>query len=247
MSTNNRDLAGVMRRLRKILALTESSNPGEAAAALQQARTIMDRYGIDAVDAAASAVGQATTKMSGAEMPVWEAALVDVIRRTLGVEAVREYFRKVPGLKRPRGAVIFIGEGPKAKIAAYAFDVLRKKLRQAMQASTEDLVAKAFPEGPPEGAKLKLTAKQRHAYAMGWCAGVQSKVQQLVHTPSPAVSRYMETFGELKSAPPPAPSKRPRKLDAVSIHLTRQGLRDGDRVELHQAVHGSQGQQALLN
>lgn len=249
MSTNDRDLAGVTRRLRKILALAESANPGEAAAALQQARTIMDKYGIDAVDAATTEVSESTSKLSGAELPLWESALVGVIKDSIGVQVLIKGYGKVKGATRPRGTVVFIGEGPKPKIAAYAFDVLKKKLRESVNASAQTMLATAFPEGVPDGVTYKLTTKQRQAYALGWCASVRGKVQALASPPSPAVQRYMERFGDLDTTKvkPPASSRSRRKPDPLVAYLTSKGLREGRDVALHQAVNTHQAQRAITH
>lgn len=249
MSTNDRDLAGVTRRLRKILALAESANPGEAAAALQQARTIMDKYGIDAVDAAATEVGESAAKLSGADLPLWESALVGVIKASIGVQVLIKGYDKVKGAVRPRGTVVFIGEGPKPQIAAYAFDVLRKKLRASIEASAQAMLATAYPGGVPDDITFRLTTKQRQSYALGWCASVQAKVQALASPPSPAVKRYMEKFGQLdKPAPIAKASRRARgDSDPLAAYLISKGLRDGREVALHQAVNNPQGQKALTH
>jgi hypothetical protein len=49
------DLSGVMRRLRKIMALAKSSNPGEAGAALHQAQVLMAKHNLTADEAQPSA------------------------------------------------------------------------------------------------------------------------------------------------------------------------------------------------
>jgi len=70
--------------LRKVLAclrLAGSSNPHEAAAALRQARKLMDQHGLSAEDAAASEIREAEspTRCRGAKPPqslVWLASMV---------------------------------------------------------------------------------------------------------------------------------------------------------------------------
>ena len=46
--------ARVLKRLKKILALSESDNPGEAATALHQARVLMQKYELQESDVALS-------------------------------------------------------------------------------------------------------------------------------------------------------------------------------------------------
>lgn len=54
-TTNASSQSSVMRRLRKIMALTESSNPGEASAALHQAQVLMAKHNLTAEAVAQSA------------------------------------------------------------------------------------------------------------------------------------------------------------------------------------------------
>lgn len=243
------DRAKLFRRLRKILALAESANPGEAAAALHQARVLMDKYRIDEVDAHASAFEESSaTKLAGAKVLPWEGAILSIIENSLGVRALICGFNPRKGARRPNAAVVFVGEGPRAELAEYAFKVLRRKLKIAIDDAIHEIVLRVHP-GAVKGEFLGvLKPAQRNAYAMGWCRAVQGKVQAL-HNPPPseALKRYMLQRGVKNSdtKPPSRPKTRSSRRDPISSYLIQMGLSDGRDVALHKAMSEQAGQASL--
>lgn len=238
-----------LRRLRKIMALTESSNPGEAAAALQQARTLMDKYGLDAMDAEAAAFEESTTRLSGAKVLPWEGVLISIIQKSLGVKAMISGYVPQKFRRRPNAEVIFVGEGPRAELASYAFTVLRRKLKDAIESARRQLQKLAAPESTDSDKLLVLTDAQRKSYAISWCLAVESKVNAL-YTPanSAAMDRYIETKHNPKKPDADAQkTRRPRqrKPDLLVSHLAGMGIRDGRGVALHQAMNGQEQRAAL--
>lgn len=244
-----KDREKLLRRLRKIMALTESSNPGEAAAALQQARTLMDKYGLDVLDAEATVFEESTTKLSGAKVLPWEGILISIIQKSLGVKAMISGYVPKKFRRRPNAEVIFVGEGPRAELASYAFTVLRRKLKDAIESARLQLQKLAVPESTSSDKLLVLTDAQRKAYAISWCVAVESKVNAL-YTPanSAAMDRYIEAKHDPKK--PEAGDQRTRrsrrgKPDLLVSHLAAMGIRDGRGVALHQAMNGQEQRAAL--
>jgi hypothetical protein len=232
-----------MRRLRKVLSLSNSSEPGEAAAALHQARIIMDKYGLDAVDVETSSVEEASVRLSGSDVPRWELILVTSIKRALGVEALIQSTQKVARLVRPRASVIFVAEGKKAQIASYAFEVLRRQLKASMGTTFETLAHRAGPDVTASDIRKFLKKGQRDAYAHSWSAAVFNKIQALATPPSPVVQRYMEN----KKLPEYEIKKSRHKngqSDTLSAYLAAEGFRAGNEAQLHQAMH-TNGSQVL--
>lgn len=232
------DKKRILRRLKKILALSESSNPGEAAAALHQANLLMQKYGMSQVDAEISSVEESETTLSSAEISKWEQALFGVVAASLGVSAFISGYSKIKGLRRPRGKIIFVGEGYRSKVAVYAFETLRRKLRKDLKESFDAILTQA---GINDGDKklVKVTSSQRDAYAFSWCHAVRGKVAGLAPEVPATVKLYLETrIGSPTNhdAPPQKP-KAEKPLDALAGYLASKGLRDGKAVELHKAVH----------
>ena len=239
----------LLRRLRKIMALTEASNPGEAAAALQQARTLMDKYGLDAIDAEATAFEESSTGLSGAKVLPWEGILIGVIIKALGVKAMISSSRPMKGTRRPNASVIFVGEGPRAEMASYAFTVLKRKLKASIEATRVSLQLRVAPGSSPEDKLLTFTSDQRMAYAVNWCAAVESKVSALYPSAdAAAIDRFIEsklTPKDAGSQERERRSRRKRKPDVVASYLAGVGAADGRKVALHQAMEAQEKRAAL--
>ena len=105
---DNIDTQKVLRRLKKILALTESSEPGEAAAALHQARAIMDKYGLEMADAKESAVEQLYVDLSGTEVADWEGHLGEAVAAAPGISVLVSRYQRLLGIKTPKASIIFM-------------------------------------------------------------------------------------------------------------------------------------------
>ena len=76
-------------RLKKCLALSASPEPHEAAAALRQARALMDKHGISADDVLASEAGFAEVRAGALSRPAnWEAALAGRVGLVFGCRVI---------------------------------------------------------------------------------------------------------------------------------------------------------------
>lgn len=155
----NRDQT--IRKIQRCLRLAASSNPHEAAAALRQARKLMDQYGLTEVDAAAAEINEAEapTRSAGSTPPrsvVWLANLVGDGYRCEPVITCRVD----PFLGRGRTTVKFYGAGADPQIAAYAFAVLRRQLESDKAAHTKRIRKRANKEARGE------------EFAFGWLAAV---------------------------------------------------------------------------
>lgn len=229
----------ILRRLKKVLALSESSNPGEAAAALHQADLMMQKYGVTAVDAEISSVEESEISLTSAEISKWETALFGVVAASLGVSAFISGYRKVAGLRRPRAKIIFVGEGYRSEVAVYAFETLRRKLRKDLKKSFDEILSQA---NVAEDARrfVKVSALQRDAYAYSWCRAVRSKVEGLAPPVPKSVALYLEArLSPTEGGPTPA-TKKPKEakpLDSLARYMASKGNSDGLAVEVHKAVH----------
>jgi hypothetical protein len=117
--------------IRKVLAclhMAESSNPHEAACALRQARAMMEKYGLnnDAILAAQIHVVEAKTRHAGAVPPQSICALANLIADGFRCHIIIHRVQAFDG--RGKTSIVFHGAGADARIAAYAFDVLRRQM-----------------------------------------------------------------------------------------------------------------------
>ena len=226
----------ILRRLKKVMALSGSSNPGEAAAALHQADAMMRKYGVTSKEVEISSVEEAEISLTSVEVCKWETALFGVVAASLGVSAFISGYKKTLGFRRPRSKIIFVGEGYRAEVAVYAFETLRRKLRKDLKASFGDILAQS---NVPEEVRrfVKVSSAQRDAYAYSWCRAVRSKVEGLAPPVPRSVTLYLETrLDKAERAPAAKKPKEAKPLDALARYMASKGLNDGLAVDVHRAV-----------
>jgi Protein of unknown function (DUF2786) len=236
----------VLKRLKKVLALSESSNAGEAAAALHQANLIMQKYGLSSVDCGIYELEESSSALTSSDLRRWESSLIGVVAKAIGVAILIQKYEPTKGIRRNKANVIFIGEAYRSKIAVYAFESLRKKLRMDLKQSFNQMLDSALPpENREQSFHLKISAKQRDIYAFAWCESVSKKVHAIAPSNPEAVEAYIES--RLTPKPPTNEEtnqkRRTRKktMSPIDTYLYRKGINDGKNVSLHHGVDGNQG------
>lgn len=123
----NIDKKTVIDKIKKCLALSKSANVHEATAALRQARKLMEFHGISNLDMAHAEIEESKARSGACSRPAeWEAFLADVIAEQFGCRLLF-----LNGISK--GYWQFIGFGPSADIANYAFAVLLRQLKKERQ------------------------------------------------------------------------------------------------------------------
>lgn len=234
-STVQKDRERILRRLKKILALTESSSPGEAAAALHQAQKLMQAHGISEDDVEMVEITEASASLTSCDLPKWEALLITVSAQAIGVKAMIASVKPTPGYRRPKATVRFVGAGARPELASYAYDTLRRQLKRDLAATIESIIG--------EGKRMRINPAWREQYARGWCQEVYQKIASLAG-PIPsakAVDRYIKEKSNGKEAS--AKSAKKDKSD-VPAYFAQLGLKDGKKAQLHKAM-GKDEQSAI--
>ncbi|WP_332828935.1 DUF2786 domain-containing protein [Novacetimonas sp. GS1] len=154
----------VMARIRKLLALSKSGNPHEAAVALERAQQLMREHVISEDDLELSGIGAFRSHLPGTAKlrpAQWQGLLAGMICRTFGVRAMF-----VVG----KGAFRFYGRIERAEPAAYTHAVLGRQLREARSDFLRN-----------QNKRIKRTTKIARAdsFAEGWIYVVRSKAQAL--------------------------------------------------------------------
>lgn len=207
----------ILRRIRACLALAASPEPHEAAAALRQAQVWMRRHKITRGEVELSHA--CTDAGSRAFTPrAWVATLIAMVGRAFAVHPIYEPVRG--GGAR----VMFIGRGVSAKVAVYAYVVLRRQLSRDRAAQLRRM------------RRLKRTTRVRRAeaYCEGWVASVAERVHDMARglPPREVIDRYLAVQGrstELVGTQ----SRQRRKGDGAAFMA---GLLDGAQATLHHGV-----------
>lgn len=160
------DKTKILEKIRKCMALSASSNENEAAAALRQARALMDKHGLSDADVLAAEAGEEATKAGAISRPAnWEAALAARVSAVFGCKVV---FRQ-GGWSRP-SAWVFIGTGANYDVAKYCFEVLFRQVKKARA----DHIKTALK-------RCKATTKTRRAdlFCEGWVRTAVGRLDEM--------------------------------------------------------------------
>lgn len=168
--------AEALQKIRKCLALATSANEHEAAAALAKARELMEAYEVSDGDVELADVEETTARASRTmRPPAWESILCDTVRRALNVLVYLD----------ERGDRVYVGVGPRAEIAGYAFTALFRRLKAARGEYIRKHLRRCKPGRKRQRADI---------FCQGWAVAVHRKIAALapVGQSDPLLQRYMQ-------------------------------------------------------
>lgn len=234
------DIERALEKVRKCLALAESDNPGESAAALRQARKLMDKYGIT------------DTQLQLSEVKSVQAGKAPAAKDRAGrlVAIISGAFSCHPLRNRVDGNVVFefIGKGANPEIAAYTWSVLWRRLEMERTAFHEQMLCSLTD--PAWDAELhghrfqwarEDARKATASFVEGWLHNVAVAVREFAApAPDQDIKNWMaQKYGKLGS-------HKPRKANHLDADGVQAGLDAGSRVRLHHGVNGKAESQRML-
>jgi hypothetical protein len=149
------DRVTALRKIQKCLSLSKSSEPHEAARALEQAQKLMEQFNVDHPEILAAGVAEGTAKSRATKSPpAYEMMLANAVCDSFGCKLV---FMGGAAAYRIDGMYRFIGVGAAGEVAGYTFSVLARKLTAARAEYT--------------AAKLARYRKNKVAAADEFCVG----------------------------------------------------------------------------
>lgn len=227
MSDSQRQ-ARLVKLVRKLLELARSnSNAHEAGLALARAQKLMAKYGITELEANISSIQQAPTQAAPSQswnkIPEWMSRLTWTVAHAFGC---RPYFSSLEtrsGLLRRN--VTFYGFSERPAVAAYAFDVLSRQLKDATAAylKTQDK-------------RLKMATRRARAeqFRAGWVEGVRRIVE--VFSVSEHEQALMSAWSEQQGMT--TLKSRSVKRCRGDFIARSQGYLAGKNAQLHHGVNG---------
>lgn len=217
----------LLAKIRKCLALSASSNENEAAAALAKARELMAEHGVSDADLAMAEIEEATARGNRAfNPPAWENVLAHVVCEALGVRCIIETNLDWK----------FIGRGPSADIASYAFAALHRRLKRARA----DYIAANLKRCRPGRKRARADM-----FCEGWALALSHKVAALA--PQRPSDPLIEQWLEVRYPGLVVAKTREAKAKDVAARMDRlRGAREGADVDLHHGVGGSADERLAL-
>ena len=166
-------LERVIRKIKRCLALSKSSNENEAATAMRQAQALMREYRLTEMDVRLSDVGEVESEKSRANRrPTWDRHLSGIVARVFGVRPL-SYRHWCKSTGRMVERALFVGVTPAPQIAMYAYEALLTKLTLARREYASQVRA-----GKLRSAYSPDTAGDH--FALAWVSAVHGKIHELV-------------------------------------------------------------------
>lgn len=216
----------VLEKLKKLLALSKSTNPHEAALAVQRAQKLMRAHGITQNDLAFSDIDESISDYWGAgsvNPPRYMLGLLDIIRAAFAVESIIH-----SGFNPSVG---FYGNKDRIELASYTWEVLARQLIAARKNYIRQ-----------QNKRLKSTTKTSRGdkFAEGWVTAVRGEVHLF------AMSREEQelTKAWLEQKYPKAGTTKGREAGkSRDADVSRyNGYKEGENVRLYQPVSGKEQQ-----
>jgi len=226
-------MTDVLSKIKKLLALSKSPNPNEAASALAMAQDLMERFGID--QEAVSDIGiteEVVFRHGGGKPPLYEAYLMAAIAEAFGCRSMHSGSWKHLKLEY---TWVFIGLEHRSQVAAFIGTVLLRKLRTSRSEYLRTLYRVR---------SRSTKTKRADEYCNGWTSVAVQKVKGFVlSTEEKAeidlyMKRYDHAKGKLETIRRNAPSRYVAK-DYYAGHDAASGL------ELQHGVNGNNPVQYL--
>lgn len=160
--------ARVLDKIKKCLALSQSSEPAEAAAALRQAQKLMAIHGVSQADLGRADLGQADvkSKVSVSRLKDWELRLIQLIARAFGCKLL--WLRSSSYSTDVYGRYTLIGLKAQVQLAQYTCEVLQRRLLKARNNFVQTLPAYYY-------------RRDKTRQADGFCHGWVDAISRTVH------------------------------------------------------------------
>lgn len=215
----------IITKIKKLLALSSSSNEHEAAQALRVAQELMAKYNVTSSDVIAADVGEASAAAGAKDRPAaWEATLPDGVAGVFGCDVI---FSNLPA---GQGCWLFIGLGPNPVIAQYAFETLFHQLKSSRSKHIKKYLQ-----------RVKRSTKTRRAdlYCQVWVGVALEKTAKLVRTTTQeeAITAFKKIrFGDSLTDCETANRNRKRELSPKDFISVLAGRLDGKNAILNPGV-----------
>lgn len=222
-------------KIKKCLALASSDNPHEAAAAMRQAKALMEKFNISVADVSAADIGEAKTKsttMARDKPAQWEANLAAMIGTAFGCKLFISRLRSKFGNPLNTGEYVYIGLKHQAEVASYTATVLIRNCKKARSAFIAQL--------PCHYSKAKKT-KAGDAFAVGWTTEIRTKVSEFANPPTvqEAIEKHLDKSVTSKEDAPirESISKQPGTLEILAA---MKGSKEAQNEQLHRPMSTTQ-------
>lgn len=225
----------IIEKIRKLLALANSSNEHEAALAASHAQRLLSEHNLAMADIESEQKPQSADKVEATvskTLPKWVRYLSAGVCTAFDCQAIHH-----PAL----GKMTFIGVGADVQVAAYTFAYLDKTVRKLCSSYIKYHVNDGTPNRQRE--------LMRQSYYLGAVSTITGRLrEQKVQTPITPGALVPIKAGLIKKA---MSEMRPTRTvhsrrSYINSHAYTKGQQDGQQVGIHKGVTGSSPAQKTI-
>jgi len=225
----------IIEKIRKLLALANSSNEHEAALAASHAQRLLSEHNLAMADIESEQKPQSADKVEATvskTLPKWVRHLSSGVCTAFDCQAIHH-----PNL----GKMTFIGVGADVQIAAYTFAYLDKTVRKLCASYIKHHVNDSVPNRQRE--------LMRQSYYLGAVSTINSRLrEQKIQTPITPGALVPIKEGLIKKAMSdmgPTRTVKSRR-SFINSHAYTKGQQDGQQVGIHKGVAGSKSSTGFI-
>lgn len=187
------DREKILDKIKKCLALSQSPEPAEAAAAMRQAQKLMELHSVAQGDLVASDLGEAEvrSRASVSRIKQWELELFNLVGKSFGCRLLWSKSSSYRSGEAVFGKYTFIGLKTQVELASYTVVVLQRKLIKARAKFVQ-----------AHGAGGRATTADADTFCRGWVEGVAKTVSEFTMGPElkQAIDERVESTSSGKRA-----------------------------------------------
>lgn len=239
--------AKILAKIKKCLALASSSNPNEAATALRQARSLMDKHGVTSETIVMADIGESSvpSRTMARDKPArWEVGLAAMVGDAFGCKMmVARTLAQRGRVHINDGSYVFVGLKQQAEVAAYTASVLIRRCKSARQKWIADQFKGLSTNGVP-GLKRRIT-RMGDAFAEGWVHSIAKLVTDFANPPE--IDAAIERHIKAQSSGDEAPMRSMSKKDVGDLEriAARAGMHAAQGEALYRPMAGQEAPAAL--
>lgn len=215
----------IIKKIQKCLALSKSSNEHEAAAALRQAKALMDKHNLTLSDMELSAIDVVHADGGYERPPRWKVIIYQAAAAAFGCS-----------LFTRGGRPVFVGVAPSPQIALYAVDVL---VRQ-MELNKAQYMAEMKASHKINRSQSIILGK---GFAEGWAIGCINVVKKFASpVPADVAEKHEKKVEDFyKRLVSESKDRKSALDDEIGMHAARKGYQQGLEAKIHTGMGADAG------
>ena len=219
----------LLRKIKKLLAVSKSTNPHEAASALAMAQKLMaeNQFNQSQIEFSQHHTKQKTARKSARYVHM----LISVVNKAFGVDSYLTNSYPGNDYGEDKMHIVFYGQEERPEIASYCFDVLYRRLQAAR---------KAFLDTQNKRLKRSTLIARGDSFCEGWVTGVNQNVRRFAMTPEE--KQKLENYeAEIFEEDKLSEAKVREKGNAKDYGMAQSaGYKQGQEVTLNHGVNGKE-------